>query len=175
MPVSGADVAVIGNDVANQGQAQRQCVRGDFADAIVGRVRNPDACLFAGGRVDGVEARADPADDSEFRKRGDDLGADRRALKQDAAAAAPGVYHLLLGLALRDDDFDPGLAEQRAFEIDFRIVVVCVEDFRHWGNGMGVAQRKTPASVRAALRLVKWPDRFSGVVMPLPARSRRAA
>ena len=66
-------------------ERQRQRVRRDFADAVVGRIGDPDAVPRAGVGVDGVEARADPAHDAERRQRGDDALGDRRVLEQDAA------------------------------------------------------------------------------------------
>jgi hypothetical protein len=131
VPLAGADMAVVGGDVANRGQRQRQRVGGNLADAVIRRIGHPDTRLCAGFGVDGVEARADPADDSELRQRGDHLGADRRVLKQDGAAALTKFDHLLFRAALASDDFDADRLEQRALQVNFGIVVVGVEDFRH--------------------------------------------
>ncbi len=161
VPLARVDIAVVGHDVAYRGQCQRQRMRGDFADAVVRRIGDPDARLVACVGVDGVEARADPADDPQARQRGNHLGADRRILQQDPAAALSRGDHLLFGPALRRDDFDADRVEQRALEIDVGIVVVGVENLRHRRGKVG--QRGTDGARKRKGRvamLVKWPDRL---------------
>src|SRR5258705_136873 len=66
----------------------------------------------AGFRVDGVEARADPAHDAELRQRRDDPLGDRGILEKDGGAAGGGRDHVVLGLALGRDEFDAGPGEE---------------------------------------------------------------
>ena len=86
MPLAGVDVAMVGDDVAHQRERQRERVRRDLADAVVGRIRDPHAVPRAGLGIDRVEAGADPAHDAELRQRRDDALGDRRVLQQDARA-----------------------------------------------------------------------------------------
>ena len=71
VPVPGGHVAVPGDDVAHRRERHRQRVRRDLADAVVGRVRHPDAVPRAGRGVDGVVAGPDAAHDAQLGERGD--------------------------------------------------------------------------------------------------------
>ena len=46
------------------GERQRQRVRRDFTDAVIGRVRDPHPVARTGVGIDGVESRAEPAHDA---------------------------------------------------------------------------------------------------------------
>src|ERR1700674_1707384 len=124
MPLAGPDVAVVGDDVPDQREYERQGVRRDFADAVIGRVGHPYAMPRARGSVDGIETRADPADNPELRQRGDDPLGDGRVLQQDAGATGGGRDHVRLGSALRGDELDARAREQLALEIDIRELVI---------------------------------------------------
>ena len=67
MPLTRANVAMVGDDVPDERQHQRQGVRSDFADAVIRRVGHPYAVARARCGVDGIETRADTADDPELR------------------------------------------------------------------------------------------------------------
>ena len=67
MPFACVDVAMVGDDVAHGRERQRERVRRDLPDTVIGRIRDPDAVPCAGVRVDRVEARAHPAHDAEGR------------------------------------------------------------------------------------------------------------
>ena len=125
------DVAVVRDDIADQCQRERQRMRGDFADAIVGRIGDPDAVARAGRGIDVVEAGADPADDAELRRRGDDLLGDRRVLRQDSCAIGGRSPHLAGRPALRGEKLDAGVRKELAFEVDVRVVEVGVQDSGH--------------------------------------------
>ena len=149
VPVPVADVAVIGDDVADRGERQRQRVRGDFADAVVGRIGDPDAGPLAGFGVDRVVPRADAAHDAELGQRGDDLRAVigaycRRIARQPRAMRD----HVVLGLALRDHDLDAGRREQRALEVEVGVVV----DRRRGSGACGRRREASEAAEREGAR-----------------------
>ena len=135
VPLAGVDVGVVGNDVADRRQGERQRMRGDFSDAVVGRVRNPNAGGGTGFGVHRIVAGADPADDPQVRKCGHDRSADRRVLQQDAAAVPGGGDHLGFGLALGCDDGYANRVEQGTLEVNLGIIVVGVENLRHRWRG----------------------------------------
>ena len=131
VPFRRVDVAMVGDDVAHEGERQRQGMRRDLADAVVGRIGDPDAMLRAGVGVHGVETGADPAHDADLRQRGDDALGDRRVLQQDAGAVARGGDHVSLGLALCGDELDAGRGEQVALEPEIGKIVVGEQDPGH--------------------------------------------
>ena len=83
---------------------------------------------LAGVDVDGVEPRADPADDAEVGQRGDDTRGDRRILQQDAGAAAGRFDHLRLLRAFRELEVEPRTREDLALEPYVGKVVVGEQD-----------------------------------------------
>ena len=96
----------------------------NFADAVVGGIREPDAALFTRGSVDGVVSGADPTHNADVRERGQHAIGDRRVLQQNGATAAAVRDDLVLSLALCGHHIDSGLVEQRTLELDIGIVVV---------------------------------------------------
>ena len=125
-------------------------MRRDLADAVVGRVRDPDAVPRAGRGVDGVEAGADPAHDAEPRQRRDDALRDRRILQENPRATGRGRDHLVLGLALRSDELDTGGGEEIPLDLQLGKLVVGKQDFGHGDDGVdrGRGRRSSPSATR---------------------------
>ena len=130
MPCAGSYVAVVGHDAPRRRECQRQSVRRDFANSVVGRVGEPYALALACRGIDGIVASADPAHDPDVGQRRQDARRDRRKLQENAAASCSRRDHLVFCFALSDDDVDPRTGEKRAFELDVGVVVVGVEDSR---------------------------------------------
>ena len=136
VPPAGADVAVVGDDVAHHRQRQRQRVRRDLADAVVGRIGDPDAVLRAGVGVDVVEPGADPADDAQRGQCGDRAFGDRRVLRQDGGTALRRGDQLGVVPALRGGELDAGGGEQAALDVDVGKIEIGEQDFGHgWEEG----------------------------------------
>ena len=124
MPLAGMDVAVIGHDVADRGQRQRQRVCGDFADPVVRRIGDPHAVPGAGVGVDGVETGADAAHDAELGQRRDDrsvIGANCSSIARSPRAAAM-TSSSVLHCAVTSST--PAGANIVAFEVEVGKIVV---------------------------------------------------
>ena len=146
MPLPGMNVAVISDDVAHQRERERQRMGRHLADAVVGRIGEPDAVPRAGVGIDRVVAGADAAHDAKLRQCSKDALGDRRVLEQDARAIAGGRDHVVLGLALRDGELDAGGGEELALDLEVVKFVVGEQDAGHDGGklrngGWSAAQR----------------------------------
>ena len=69
--------------------------------------------------------------DAQLRQRLHDTLGDRRVRQQDARAIARSGDHLVIGLALRGDELDPGRIEEPALDIEVRKTVIGKQDLGH--------------------------------------------
>ena len=148
MPAPAGDVAVVRDDVADQGERQCEGMRGHFTDAVIGRVRKPHAVFRAGCGVDRVVAGADAADDAEPRQLRERALGDRRILDQKGIEVAACGKHLVFGRALGDDELDAGVAEELALERQVFVVLVGDQDAGHRIFGNAGERRRAPGRKR---------------------------
>jgi hypothetical protein len=166
VPFAGMDVAMVGDDVADRRQRERQRVRGHFADAVIGRVGDPDAVSRTGRGVDRVVSGADPADDAEVGEARHDalvIGAYcSRIPKQSRAAAitSSSVLHCATSMSMRCRPNNSRSAAMSGNSLSANRIL-----------GMG---DRAPASVSGASDVVKWPTGcvFVGVSLPRPRATR---
>ena len=115
---------------------------GDLVGApLVGRVGDLDPAR--GGRVDvdDVDAGAVAGDDAAAPEGLDRPSADARVLRDDGVGVAPLVDDLVLALALRRYQREPGLLDDRALHVDVAEVLVGNED------GLFLAHGRLPFAV----------------------------